>query len=96
MEKCRFYAAGRKHTAVVTKKGNTVLDGVVYKSAEELALALSDIEDLIVCLDKYGCLSIGYPDGFSGPFWLSYDANLDKVKMFYDIVNIFMYGLLAY
>lgn len=78
------------------KKGNTVLDGAVYKSAEDLALALSDIEDLIVCSGKYGCLLIGYPDGFSGPFWLSYDANLDKVKMFYDIVNIFMYGLSAY
>lgn len=96
MEKCIFYAERRKHSAVVTRKGNTVLDGAVYKSAEDLALALSDIKDLIVELDKYGCLSIGYPDGFSGPFWLTYDANLDKVEMFHDIVNIFMYGLAAY
>ena len=96
MEKCIFYSGGRKHTAVVTKKGNTVLDGAVYKSAEDLALALSDIGNLIVDLDKYGCLSIGYPDGFSGAFWFTYDANLDKVEMFHDIVNIFMYGLSAY
>ena len=96
MEKCVFYSGGRKHTAVVTGKGNTVLDGTVYNSSEDLALALSDIEGLIVDLDKYECLSIGYPDGFSGPFWLTYDANSDKVKMFHDIVNIFMYGLAAY
>lgn len=96
MERCIFYVAGRKHTAVVTKKGSTILDGAVYKSAEDLALALSNIEDLIVSSDKYGCLSVGYPDGFSGAFWLTYDANMDKVKMFYDIVNIFMYGLSGY
>ena len=92
MEKCDFVRGG-KHTAYVTAKGNTVLDGVVYKSAEDLALALSRIEDLIIVTDKYGLLMVGYPDGFSGDFWLTYKADEDKVKMFYDIVNIFMYGL---
>lgn len=96
MEKCVFYKAGRKHTAVVTKKGNTVLDGAVYKSAKDLALALSYIDDLMVMSDEYGCLYIGFPDGFLGPFLLTYDSDLDKVKMLYDIVNIFMYGLSAY
>lgn len=95
MKKCKFYVSGRKHTAVVTKKGNTVLDGAVYKSSEDLALALSEIENLIVSMDKYGCLSIGYPDGFSGPFWLTYNGETDKIEMFYDIVNILMYGLTA-
>ena len=93
MEKCVFTVKGVQHVAAVTKKGNTVLDGCVYKTAEALALALSDIDDLIVDSDKYGGLYVGYPDGFSGPFWLTYEADTDKVEMFYDIVNIFMYGL---
>lgn len=95
MEKCLFYLGGRKHTAVVTKKGNTVIDGAVYSTSEDLALALAELEDLIVASDKYGTLSIGYPDGFSGTFWLTYNGKTDKIEMFYDIVNILMYGLTA-